>query len=996
MAEIKDIQLSFFRGGITNVKNPETVSLEWALNHIREGVEYDPHIRELRMVTDKERQNELKRKVSYFIFSGTFSRRHLEGLIQHSGLIILDFDEVKDILNTRIQIQSDPFALAVFKSIRGNGLKVLVRIDPARHLDSFNALERYYARNYGLLLDPSGKDVCRACYTSVDESLYFNPDAAVFTPELASLDPITGEIIEDLPSIAQGKADAKKRVAKKVIPAPAQQRRHMSDEDYLDLVAGRVIARNLDLTSTYESWQLLAFSMATFGEIGRQYFHALSQFHAEYNEKEADKKFDNALKSKRFTNPRWFYAEAKKHGVDITWPKEEAQIEPTKTTAKPKTKTTEVPEDGTALEITWGNQIHWKTREEEADAERSIRRYRHCEYKNSIFMATFKLEEGVARVTLKQATNFSLNPLYLVMDDEGKASRIIEITNEVNETMLVLIPTEAFTSVQEFSKFVERGNYFHAMTKAEFNHLKKRVYALCKPARLIASLGHQPEGFFAFANGIFDGKEFKKINEYGVVEHADRHYFLPAMSAMFRDQVKNYQFEREFVYVQRQVSFEDWAMLFVQVYGENGIVALAWQVAALFSDLIYKVDGCFSLLYLYGKPESGKSTLGSSQLALFHANYEKLGVNINNISNPALGRKLNQISNGLVLIEEYQNEVEKYKVEALKQIWDRRPFSKSDTNASNTSNKTVGITPESPAVITSQHLPNQDVALFTRTVLLSFFKKDSFTEEEQNRMRELKELQSGSLTQIITQIIRHRADMEKNFADIFHTEKKKLNGTFYGAHVNRVAQHCAHLFATYKSLEKSLRWPYSFAQLEEVTLKMATRQVDMMVSSEENSTFWDVVQGLIFSQQLHHDTDYAIRTLSSLSVVPMNEKKEVVVELGESQKVIYIRLPRVHGLYLTQMRLQGRKNPMDKTSLTNYLQNSRQFIGTKKSFRFKDAVTSAFVFNYTMMEEAGITLERLEGDTAMSETELMAITDNTPTTAAGLPPALKNDDEVPF
>jgi hypothetical protein len=166
--------------------------------------------------------------------------------------------------------------------------------------------------------------------------------------------------------------------------------------------------------------------------------------------------------------------------------------------------------------------------------------------------------------------------------------------------------------------------------------------------------------------------------------------------------------------------------------------------------------------------------------------------------------------------------------------------------------------------------------------------------------------------------------------------------------------------ATYKTMAGKLKFPFTEQELRQSVMETATRQVDMMVTSDESFTFWEIVNLLYFKSLISDDTDFVIRDLISIKVKPHGEKSELVVEFEDVKKVLFLRLTKVHGLYLQEMRQQGRKNAMDKTSLIQYLVNSRQFIGQKDNFRFKDSVSSCYVFDYTALSELGITMERNE------------------------------------
>lgn len=137
-------------------------------------------IDKIRSCTDKNEKINLKTKLPSICFSGKFSRRANDGLIEHSGLVAIDFDHLGDRLSEfRNRIIQDKYTYIAFVSPSGDGLKIVVRIPPnvSTHKMSCDALTDYYKDQS---LDEF-KDVARVCFESADPDIYFNPEADVFT-----------------------------------------------------------------------------------------------------------------------------------------------------------------------------------------------------------------------------------------------------------------------------------------------------------------------------------------------------------------------------------------------------------------------------------------------------------------------------------------------------------------------------------------------------------------------------------------------------------------------------------------------------------------------------------------------------------------------------------------------------------------------------------------------------------------------------------------------
>lgn len=89
-------------------------------------------------------------------------------------------------------------------------------------------------------------------------------------------------------------------------------------------IADIIVSRHIDITSGYQNWLNLGFSLADgLGEDGREFFHELSKMNADYNVTECDKKFTSCLKgssngSGNGITINTFFKMAKDAGVNLS------------------------------------------------------------------------------------------------------------------------------------------------------------------------------------------------------------------------------------------------------------------------------------------------------------------------------------------------------------------------------------------------------------------------------------------------------------------------------------------------------------------------------------------------------------------------------------------------------------------------------------------------------------------------------------------------------
>jgi len=132
---------------------------------------------------NKPTRNKFKKMLPAICFSGKFSRRDSSAIMEHSGLICIDFDGFEDewtMMDYRVHLCQDQYSFSVFTSPSGDGLKVIVKIpkDIKNHKNYFLSLEKYYNKPE---FDTTTKDISRICYESYDPEIYVNNESVVWT-----------------------------------------------------------------------------------------------------------------------------------------------------------------------------------------------------------------------------------------------------------------------------------------------------------------------------------------------------------------------------------------------------------------------------------------------------------------------------------------------------------------------------------------------------------------------------------------------------------------------------------------------------------------------------------------------------------------------------------------------------------------------------------------------------------------------------------------------
>ena len=245
---------------------------------------YTNQIQELRSLEDKAKRDKIKSSLPAITVSGTFHpTRKEENLVQHSGLICIDIDwkgneHVANFSSLKEQLFHIENVAYAGLSASGKGFFLIIPIAyPKRHKKQFAAIHRDFS-SLGLAIDTAPKNVASLRGYSWDADALFRHQAKPYrkwwkveTVEKKKLRKL------DSPSFNSG----------------------MDTKDRVERLIQHIVDNRIDITEREEDWFRLACAFANeFGEEGRGYFHAVSQFHSKYNPYETNKKYNHALKGK--------------------------------------------------------------------------------------------------------------------------------------------------------------------------------------------------------------------------------------------------------------------------------------------------------------------------------------------------------------------------------------------------------------------------------------------------------------------------------------------------------------------------------------------------------------------------------------------------------------------------------------------------------------------------------------------------------------------------
>jgi DNA primase catalytic core len=571
-----------------------------------------------------------------------------------------------------------------------------------------------------------------------------------------------------------------------------------------------------------------------------------------------------------------------------------------------------------------------------------------------------------------KASNFKITPLFHIAGmTENK--RLVEVINEFGIKALVDFEVEDLIQKSRFETrllkepspyyFYENFNGMH------FNILRNRFLNDFTVAYPLKTLGWQPEGFFAFANMMWFKGNLKEVNKYGIVnlevEHEETeyrknvtHYYSPAFSEIYkhlRDDDDPYENDRYLVYKKAPCTLNEWMTQMVKVYENKAMKGIAFLVATMVRDIFIKRYQFFPHLFLAGEKGSGKSKFGESLVAVFL--YKQEPFDLNSGTPVAFYRRLARIVNAPTMLEEYHDNIDDNKFQPLKGAYDGRG---REMGKATGDNRTTTTRVNCSCIILSQYLSSRDDnSLTTRSIIEHFIKpQESYTTQQIEDYARLKAWEEFGLSSLVCDLMSYRSKLEeslhKTYAELSRQLKNDLKGKDYQ---ERMLQNYLALLVPMKIIFNDIKPPFTWEDFYGHCREAIIDSSDLIVESEGLAEFWKTLEYLrdrkpyaLLEEGLHFQID------TPISLRLQRRKGEADEEWNNPNRnrVLMLRLNAVHQLYHKEVSTREGVEVIGENTLRNYFKSKKYFIGSVKSHRFKDTSTSAYCFNYDMMEVGGI------------------------------------------
>jgi hypothetical protein len=931
--------ISFFPGPITNKVPSEAMSLPQVCE-ILVAEKYKLLCSVLRESADKKALTAAKKKLDYVTFGATFSQRHLDGLVAPSGYIIMDFDDLPNPQEIKQVLSTDAYFVLVFISPSGKGIKALLHISEQEFKKAFIDISLYCQQQYGLVPDVSGSDITRACFLSYDPEYYYNPEAKSYT--IKGLAPIKPE----------RKFDPSKKV----------------NISHLEYVVRQLVDNGIDITQNYSTeWLMVGFSMATYGEAGRAYFHELSSVNAAYDADLTDKKFDNLLKTTRFTSPAKFFSIAADYGADIKIPKASGRVamsgdSDSKAAIHGGSVTTvsssEV--ENSKADMHGGsdsaNNTSKKTKtkkivkNDNTEEEDHEEKFRTVYYFNNPPHINIRIGRQFKRIC-----DILIYIKYKTKDERDELTWVLEGKINREESVFIEVSHDDFCSASKLKRAFASESISLRITDSELSELHGYLFDETEfdTALKVVRFGWNAETeCYLFSNLVWHNGQLITPDEFGIIKAKNMYLSVPNPKSIMKKRHELTDFK---------IDFGTFVKLYHTAHGyELSLIPLCFYMFSVFRDIAVKEKSFSPILFLKGGAGTGKSSMVRVLTAAFGRKQE--GVNLKNKNTEAaLVKIMSQTSNAITWFDEFHNE---FPYEGILQAaYDNDGYHRSsDTNSIDTNSVDL----YSALALTSNYLPENPI-FFSRCLFVPIVSNQK-TQEQRTAFYELEKMLDNGLGCLTVDLLQYRADIVENFVQAYKNLFEAFRADF---------KHIAVAERLLTNMSQVMTIPYILAAVGRINITNATgdqqaimqefirigsaaieRQHRIMIESKAIAEFWEIIQGMYETGFVQEETHFKFSGHSGSRYIQLNFPKLYNL-FAPKYRQVFMKSPPDRDTIQTEMALADGFGSWEDISKPIRFMNDNEGSNQSKTVPVRG---SAIISYDKIMKEFGVNFETRKGD----------------------------------
>lgn len=577
---------------------------------------------------------------------------------------------------------------------------------------------------------------------------------------------------------------------------------------------------------------------------------------------------------------------------------------------------------------------------------------------------------------LHRVTNFIIKPLYHIYEQSNNR-RLVEVNNTMRSSVVEL-PSQALTNKMVFENELINKGYYHcdySFGQREFKRLTGWLGSEMPIAFELKTLGWQPEGFFAYSNAVWHDSKLLDYDELGMIKIDDKYYISMGNSKIHRDErLTDNPYENDlylkYVKPKAEINFSEWADLFATTYAENAPYGIAYVFLTVFKDIVTRVAK-MPMLYCYGPKGSGKSQMAESITWLFFSGKNGEGDLIKGYNlNPGQGtpfsffNRVERFRNCPILMNEFdENNIEDWKFGTFKAAYDGegREVGDGDTGKKR---KTKIQKVQGTIILVGQYLSiRDDGSVLSRSISCPFSleRLGNLSPEEMQAHEYLKVREAAGLSSLITELLQHRAEVQKRIGKEFSEVQSRLTAETraegHRIEARLISNYSLSITATKIITDLGMKLPYEYETFYEKAKAKAIAHNKMLKDNNSIHQFWKGIEFLFDTSAIGVSNCILIATESSVKI-KIGDGSPEPFRFVEPTEVLYVRFSNLYAIYSKYHRERSGKQAPGEETLLMYMKEQSYYIGLVPVVSFPDKRTSAYAFNYSKMNELGIVLEK--------------------------------------
>lgn len=502
---------------------------------------------------------------------------------------------------------------------------------------------------------------------------------------------------------------------------------------------------------------------------------------------------------------------------------------------------------------------------------------------DSVYIDTdeiFMTQRGLFRKTARSVKQIFDLPIFVkaILKDGKNSSRLLQFGIEnpkyINILNSDIIDPKKFTTILLNEKLYWEGS------KSDMVKFLRAAEESIGLATEVTTLGWNEEaGAYFYANlAITSKNEVVTPNDHGILEVNGQKYYLPFIDTL---NPKSNLVSSRFRYVEnKKVTFNKWFPIFERMFRKNCYIPACFLIMACFRDIVYKNLNNTPMLYYYGGPGTGKTTISNELIKFFgYENLEPISIK-NGLTPAALPRILDQVSNSMLVMNEYDDDISDDLKNAIQNIYDGagRITAQCDNSNATTSTKI-----RSTICLTSNFIPSHEP--FYQRMLFMHILREEYTEDQKKAKNQLYEM-SDNFSDLSREIMQHRQLIADNFRVCYNKVNKyisdRVNKTIDGRYVDTMS---AALTPAIILIEKNKINMIEVDELLRYGIESIEYQYSFYHGKSVINDFFQIIQALFNKNIIKRDYHIRLRNNEEILSIYSTEVYRIYADTAKNQAV---------------------------------------------------------------------------------------------------------------